>query len=100
MEGTKAKPYRRYPPCRRRGGPPGKSNFLSVQLYWTGRRLDAGIAWLNTNVMSKIEAPSGANKNSGLGREDGIVGLKEHLKLKNNVLLVGAEYDNFYAFDT
>lgn len=67
-------------------------------LYWASKRIDAGIVWLNTNVMSKIEAPYGGNKNSGLGREDGTIGLKEYLRVKNNVLFVGKEYDNFYGF--
>ena len=48
--------------------------------------------------MSKIEAPYGGNKNSGLGREDGTVGLKEYLKVKNNVLYIAKDYDNFYNF--
>ncbi|MSU64464.1 MAG: aldehyde dehydrogenase [Pedosphaera sp.] len=68
------------------------------RLYHASRHLDAGIVWLNTNVMSKIEAPYGGNKNSGLGREDGVIGLKEYLKVKNNVLFVGKDYDNFYGF--
>ncbi|MFQ6067486.1 MAG: aldehyde dehydrogenase family protein [bacterium] len=67
-------------------------------LYWAAKKLDAGTVWMNTNVMSKIEAPYGGNKNSGLGREDGTIGLKEYLKVKNNILFVGKEYDNFYGF--
>jgi aldehyde dehydrogenase (NAD+) len=67
-------------------------------LYWAAKELDAGTVWMNTNVMSKIEAPYGGNKNSGLGREDGTIGLKEYLKVKNNILFVGKEYDNFYDF--
>lgn len=68
------------------------------KLFYASRKLDAGIVWLNTNVMSKIEAPYGGNKNSGLGREDGRIGLKEYMKVKNNVLFIGKEYDNFYKF--
>ncbi len=67
-------------------------------LFYASKKIDAGILWLNTNVMSKIEAPYGGNKNSGLGREDGTIGLKEYLKVKNNVLFIGKEYDNFYGF--
>ncbi len=67
-------------------------------LYWAAKKLDAGTVWMNTNVMSKIEAPYGGNKDSGLGREDGTIGLKEYLKVKNNILFVGKEYDNFYDF--
>jgi len=67
-------------------------------LYWAARKLNAGIVWMNTNEGSKIEAPYGGNKNSGIGREDGIVGLMEYLRVKNNVLYVGKEYENFYGF--
>jgi len=68
------------------------------KLFYASKKLDAGILWLNTNVMSKIEAPYGGNKNSGLGREDGTIGIKEYLKVKNNVLFIAKEYDNFYGF--
>lgn len=68
-------------------------------LHKAAQKLDAGIVWLNTNVMSKIEAPYGGNKNSGFGRENGTVGLKEYLKVKNNVLFTGSKYDNFYNFN-
>lgn len=68
-------------------------------LFRAAKEIDAGMVWLNTNVMSKIEAPYGGNKNSGLGREDGTIGLKEYLKAKNNVLYLGKpEDDNFYGF--
>jgi aldehyde dehydrogenase (NAD+) len=48
--------------------------------------------------MSKIEAPYGGNKNSGLGREDGIIGLKEYLRVKNTVLNLSGKVDDFYSF--
>ncbi len=67
-------------------------------LFHASKKLDSGTVWLNTNVMSKIEAPYGGNKNSGLGREDGVVGLKEYLKVKNNVLNLSTKIDNFYNF--
>ena len=67
-------------------------------LFYASRKIDSGTVWLNTNVMSKIEAPYGGNKNSGLGREDGIIGMKEYLKVKNNVLNLSEDIDNFYGF--
>ena len=67
-------------------------------LYWTAKKLNAGIVWMNTNEGSKIEAPYGGNKNSGIGREDGIIGLMEYLRAKNNVLYVGKDYEDFYNF--
>jgi len=66
-------------------------------LYKTAQRFDAGIVWMNTNIMSKVEASYGGNKLSGLGREGGMVGLMEYLKCKNNILYVGPE-DNYYDF--
>lgn len=59
---------------------------------------NAGIVWMNTNVMSKIEASYGGNKLSGLGREGGVVGLMEYLKCKNNVLYKGPR-ENYYGFE-
>jgi acyl-CoA reductase-like NAD-dependent aldehyde dehydrogenase len=59
--------------------------------------LNAGIVWMNTNVMSKIEASYGGNKLSGIGREGGVVGLMEYLKCKNNVIYTGPK-DNYYEF--
>lgn len=67
-------------------------------LYWASKRIDAGMVWLNTNTWSQIEAPYGGNKNSGLGREDGRIGLKEYVKVKTTVLFVAKEYENFYGF--
>jgi acyl-CoA reductase-like NAD-dependent aldehyde dehydrogenase len=66
-------------------------------LITTAKRLDAGTVWMNTNVRSRIEAPYGGNKNSGMGREYSIIGLKEYLKVKNNILFIG-EYENPYGF--
>jgi len=67
-------------------------------LMYATKAVDAGIVWLNTNIMSKIEAPYGGNKNSGLGREDGVIGLKEYMKVKNNVLSLSTKIDSFYNF--
>ncbi|MHB8280328.1 MAG: aldehyde dehydrogenase family protein [Candidatus Humimicrobiaceae bacterium] len=60
-------------------------------------KLNAGIVWMNTNIMGKLEASYGGNKLSGLGREGGVVGLMEYLKCKNNVLYMGPK-DNYYGF--
>ena len=67
------------------------------KLYWTARRLDAGTVWLNTSSMSNIESPFGGNKNSGIGREDGVEGLMEYLKVKNNIMYVGDTYFDLFA---
>lgn len=67
------------------------------KLYRGARTLNAGIVWMNTNVMSKIEASYGGNKLSGTGREGGVIGLMEYLKCKSNVMYVGPE-ENYYNF--
>jgi acyl-CoA reductase-like NAD-dependent aldehyde dehydrogenase len=68
-------------------------------LFNVSKRLDAGTVWQNCNIMSKLEAPYGGNKNSGIGRENGTHGILEYMKTKNNILFVGEEYDNFYGFE-
>ncbi len=68
-------------------------------LFKTAKKLDSGTVWMNTNIMSKMEAPYGGNKNSGLGREYGAHGLREYMKIKNCILYLGEEYENFYGFE-
>jgi len=67
-------------------------------LLYAAKKIDAGVIWLNENMMAEIQAPYGGNKNSGLGREYGTYGLMEYLKIKNNVLYTAKEYANFYDF--
>ena len=51
-------------------------------LFKAGRALDAGTVWMNTNVISTMEAPFGGNKNSGIGREYGAMGIREVRRLR------------------
>ena len=67
-------------------------------LYEAARKLQAGTVWLNTNVMSKIEAPYGGDKNSGIGRENGAEGIKSYMRIKNTVLNLSRGLDEFYGF--
>ena len=67
------------------------------KLYWTAKKLDAGTVWLNTSAMSNIESPFGGNRNSGLGREDGIEGLMEYLKVKNHIQYMGEPFFDLFA---
>ena len=60
--------------------------------------MKAGTVWQNYNVTSTVEAPYGGIKNSGIGRDDGLHGLREFLRVKNNMQYVGEEYENFYGF--
>jgi acyl-CoA reductase-like NAD-dependent aldehyde dehydrogenase len=53
---------------------------------------------MNTNLMSTMEAPFGGNKNSGIGREYGAHGIREYMKIKNQMLHTAEAYPNFYNF--
>jgi acyl-CoA reductase-like NAD-dependent aldehyde dehydrogenase len=67
-------------------------------LYWVARKLNAGWITMNATPLSRIESPYGGNKNSGLGREDGVIGLMEYLKAKTNYCYIAKEYEKFYGF--
>lgn len=67
-------------------------------IYHVAEQLDAGTVWMNCVSKSNIETPFGGNRNSGLGREDGTEGLLEYMKVKNHILYVAPEYDNFFEF--
>jgi len=53
--------------------------------YRTGRQLNVGSVWVNMPNGSQMACPFGGNRNSGLGREYGVIGLQEYLKVKNNM---------------
>lgn len=67
------------------------------KLFQTAKKLDAGTVWLNTSAMSNIESPFGGNKNSGIGREDGVEGLMEYLKVKNHIMYIGDPYFDLFV---
>lgn len=69
------------------------------KMYWTAEKIDAGTVWMNCTTKSNIETPFGGNRNSGLGREDGVEGLLEYLKVKNHIWYMGKQYDNPYGFE-
>ncbi|MDO4271177.1 MAG: aldehyde dehydrogenase family protein [Eubacteriales bacterium] len=69
------------------------------KMYWLAEKIDAGTVWMNCATKSNIETPFGGNRNSGLGREDGLEGLLEYLKVKNHIWYMGAEYDNFFHLE-
>lgn len=67
------------------------------KMYKTAERIDAGTVWMNCTSKSNIETPFGGNKNSGIGREDGVEGIMEYLKVKNHIWRMG-DYENPYGF--
>lgn len=53
--------------------------------YYAAQRINAGSVWVNMPNGSQMNCPFGGNKNSGLGREYGMQGLHEYLRVKNNM---------------
>ncbi len=53
--------------------------------YRAAQQINAGSVWVNMPNGSQMNCPFGGNKNSGLGREYGYEGIKEYLKVKNNM---------------
>lgn len=53
--------------------------------YDAARQINAGTVWVNMPNGSQMNCPFGGNKNSGSGREYGMEGIKEYLKIKNNM---------------
>jgi aldehyde dehydrogenase (NAD+) len=46
-------------------------------------RIDAGSIWINGWFIGGVQAPTGGNKNSGIGRERGLPGIRNYLSIKN-----------------
>ncbi len=46
-------------------------------------RLDAGTCWINAYNITPIELPFGGNKQSGLGRENGLAAIEHYTQLKS-----------------
>lgn len=47
------------------------------------RRLDSGSVWINGWFIGGVQAPTGGVKNSGIGRERGLAGVRNYLRVKN-----------------
>ena len=47
------------------------------------RRLEAGSVWINGWWMGGVQAPTGGMKESGIGRERGLAGVRNYLQVKN-----------------
>ena len=46
-------------------------------------RIDAGSIWINGWFVGGVQAPTGGNKDSGIGRERGLPGVRNYLSIKN-----------------
>ncbi|PJR65739.1 aldehyde dehydrogenase [Raoultella sp. T31] len=58
-------------------------------------RLEAGTVWINTYKVFSISTPFGGFKESGLGREKGIQGLKAWMQQKSIYLATGNSVNNW-----
>jgi acyl-CoA reductase-like NAD-dependent aldehyde dehydrogenase len=47
------------------------------------RRLEHGSVWINGWWMGGVQAPTGGMKESGIGRERGLAGIRNYLQIKN-----------------
>jgi aldehyde dehydrogenase (NAD+) len=47
------------------------------------RRIEAGSIWINGWWMGGVQAPTGGMKESGIGRERGLAGIRNYLQIKN-----------------
>ena len=47
------------------------------------RQLDCGSVWINGWFIGGVQAPTGGVKNSGIGRERGLAGVRNYLRIKN-----------------
>jgi acyl-CoA reductase-like NAD-dependent aldehyde dehydrogenase len=56
------------------------------------RRLDAGDIWINTHYIRQSETPFGGWKESGIGRELGMAGLREYVAFKRIAMDVSPEF--------
>jgi aldehyde dehydrogenase (NAD+) len=47
------------------------------------RRLETGSVWINGWYLGGVQAPTGGTKDSGIGRERGLAGIRNFLQIKN-----------------
>jgi aldehyde dehydrogenase (NAD+) len=57
-----------------------------TRAHRVARELDTGTVWINTYRTSAAQAPFGGVKRSGYGRERGVEGLMEYLRVKNTMI--------------
>ena len=47
------------------------------------QRIEAGSVWINGWYLGGVQAPTGGIKDSGIGRERGLAGIRNYLQIKN-----------------
>src|SRR5215471_3741292 len=52
------------------------------------RALDSGSVWINGWWLGGVQAPTGGVKDSGIGRERGLAGVRNYLQIKNVAIRV------------
>ncbi len=57
------------------------------------RRLEAGTVWINGWFIGGVQAPTGGVKSSGFGRERGLAGINNYLRIKNVGLHIASATD-------
>lgn len=62
-------------------------------LHRVASEVKAGTIWQNCNICCQMEAPYGGIRNSGIGRENGMQGMMEYLRVKDIMLYVGQYAD-------
>lgn len=62
-----------------------------------GRALEAGMVWINTYKQFSTSAPFGGFKNSGLGREKGLLGIRTYQQVKSMFWSMSDTFDGGFS---
>lgn len=71
-----------------------------TRAHSVAREIDSGTVWINTYRTSAAQAPFGGVKRSGYGRERGVEGLMEYLRVKNTMLDLSTEVRDPFILGT
>jgi aldehyde dehydrogenase (NAD+) len=71
-----------------------------TRAHTVARELETGTVWINTYRTSAAQAPFGGVKRSGYGRERGVEGLMEYLRIKNTMLDLSTEVRDPFILGT
>ncbi len=71
------------------GSPPACSRAISRARIASSRRCEAGVCWINNYNITPVEIPFGGMKQSGIGRENGLVTIGHYTQLKSVYVEMG-----------